>query len=227
MYNSKQHQSFLATSSRKYFKYGLGTSLLLAIIAFNIPIYSNIPKTVFIDEEEVFEIEYLVDYVPEKKVEKKVEQKIEPKKLPTVVTPEPIKPKPIDPTPIEPIVPANKKVVLVDPAPVVTTPPPARDFAEVMPSFKGGETAMLAYFAKETHYPQQAIEWGIDGKVLVRFIVDEEGKVIEAEVVQSVHPLLDKEALRVVKSMPAWDPGMQNGKHVKVYMVAPITFVLK
>lgn len=225
--NNSKHQSFLATSSRKYFKYGLGTSLLLAIIAFNIPIYSNIPKTVYIAEEEFIEIDYLTTIVPEKKIEKKVEEKIKPKALPTIATPEPIEPKPMDPEPIKPVAPITANPVFVDPAPVISPVKKDLDFAEIMPAFRGGESALFAYFAKEIDYPWKAVEWQISGKVYVRFVVDEEGNVVNASVAKGIHPLLDEEALRVVKAMPSWDPGMQNGKKVRVSMVVPVNFVLQ
>ncbi len=116
--------------------------------------------------------------------------------------------------------------------------PPAEKTAEVkkgpfvsienMPSFPGGEAAMFKYIADNIVYPADAIKQGIQGKVFVYFIIDELGKVIGAEVKRGVRggESLDKEALRVVKSMPDWIPGTQNGKPASVQFTVPVDFKL-
>lgn len=95
-----------------------------------------------------------------------------------------------------------------------------------MPSFPGGNQKMLEYLAKNIRYPDKAVELGIEGKVIVSFIVNEMGKVEEAQVVKKLDPSLDKEALRVVNNMPNWTVGRQNGKPVRVRMNLPVTFRL-
>lgn len=101
------------------------------------------------------------------------------------------------------------------------------DVVEVMPQFPGGQIAMLQYIMKNIKYPEQAMKEGIQGRVAVRFIVEKDGSISDVKPVLSVHPLLNKEAVRVVKSMPKWTPGKQNGKPVRVRFNLPVMFKLK
>ena len=98
---------------------------------------------------------------------------------------------------------------------------------EEMPQFPGGETALRKYIAENVRYPEMAKENDIQGTVYVRFVVDEKGKVTNVELLRGVDPLLDKEALRVVNSLPNWKPGKKRGKAVKVSHSVPIKFALK
>ncbi len=98
---------------------------------------------------------------------------------------------------------------------------------EEMPEFPGGETGLRKYIAENVRYPEMAKENDIQGTVYVRFVVDEKGKVTNVELLRGVDPLLDKEALRVVQSLPSWKPGKQRGKAVKVSHSVPIKFALK
>ncbi|MBF1573914.1 MAG: energy transducer TonB [Prevotella salivae] len=100
------------------------------------------------------------------------------------------------------------------------------DVVEVMPQFPGGQIAMLQYLMKNIKYPEQAMKEGIQGRVTVRFIVEKDGSISDVKPVLSVHPLLNKEAVRVVKSMPKWSPGKQNGKPVRVRFNVPVMFKL-
>ena len=100
------------------------------------------------------------------------------------------------------------------------------DVVEVMPQFPGGQIAMLQYLMKNIKYPEQAVKEGIQGRVTVRFIVEKDGSISDVKPVLSVHPLLNKEAVRVVKSMPKWSPGKQNGKPVRVRFNVPVMFKL-
>lgn len=100
------------------------------------------------------------------------------------------------------------------------------DVVEVMPQFPGGQIAMLQYLMKNIKYPEQAMKEGIQGRVAVRFIVEKDGSISDVKPVLSVHPLLNKEAVRVVKSMPKWTPGKQNGKPVRVRFNLPVMFKL-
>ena len=95
-----------------------------------------------------------------------------------------------------------------------------------MPEFQGGEKAMRKYIAKNVQYPVSAKEKGIEGKVFITFTVSKNGNVENAKVVRSVHSLLDKEALRVIKSMPDWNPGKQRGEKVDVEFTIPVNFTL-
>jgi protein TonB len=100
-------------------------------------------------------------------------------------------------------------------------------FAEVMPEFPGGMAALLAFIQKNLHYPAMAREEGIEGKVVISFIVNAFGEIEGAKVMKNIGGGCDKEALRVVNAMPKWKPGKQNGHHVKVYYTLPITFKLQ
>lgn len=101
------------------------------------------------------------------------------------------------------------------------------DVVEVMPQFPGGQTAMLKYIMENIKYPKQIMEEGIQGRVTVSFIVEKDGRVSNVRLLRSVQPLLDKEAVRVVKSMPKWSPGKHNGKPVRVRFNLPVMFKLK
>lgn len=98
---------------------------------------------------------------------------------------------------------------------------------EEKPTFIGGDKALLSFLATETIYPPTAKEAGIQGKVYVQFVINEKGQIVDVQLARGVHPLLDKEALRVVKSMPRWEPGVQGGKKVAVNFHVPINFVLR
>jgi len=100
------------------------------------------------------------------------------------------------------------------------------DVVEVMPQFPGGQIAMLKYIMENIKYPEQAMKEGIQGRVAVRFIVEKDGSISDVKPILSVHPLLNKEAVRVVESMPKWTPGKQNGKPVRVRFNVPVMFKL-
>ncbi len=98
---------------------------------------------------------------------------------------------------------------------------------EDMPSFPGGEAALLKYLGNNIKYPALAKDAGIQGTVFVTFVVDEEGNVKDVRVLRSIGGGCDEEAIRVVESMPKWTPGKQRGKPVKVQYNLPIRFTLK
>lgn len=98
---------------------------------------------------------------------------------------------------------------------------------EEMPEFPGGDAALRAFIAQSVKYPPIAAENGIQGKVYVSFVVGKDGSITQAKVIRGVDPALDKEALRVVNSLPAWKPGKQGGKPVRVSYTVPISFVLQ
>ena len=97
---------------------------------------------------------------------------------------------------------------------------------EQMPQFPGGQAAMMKFIADSLRYPSVACESRIEGRVVVQFVVDCEGNILNPLVVWSVDPLLDREAIRLVKLMPKWIPGRQNGKPVCVIYNVPIRFKL-
>jgi protein TonB len=98
---------------------------------------------------------------------------------------------------------------------------------EQMPEFPGGEAALRKYLAQNIKYPRIATENGVQGKVFVSFVVDKNGSIGTVKVVRGVDQALDAEAVRVVKTMPNWIPGKQNGETVRVSYTIPINFVLE
>ena len=101
------------------------------------------------------------------------------------------------------------------------------DKVEEMPEFKGGVDALMTYLGSNIQYPEEAKKENIEGKVFVSFVIDTKGKIHTVETVKAVHPLLDKEAKRVITSMPKWKPGKKDGKKVSVKYVIPINFKLQ
>lgn len=98
---------------------------------------------------------------------------------------------------------------------------------EEPPKFPGGHDAMFDYLTNNLRYPPQAREEAAQGVVFLTFVIHEDGSVADVRVVRGVHHLLDAEALRVVGAMPAWTPGKQRGKPVKVQFTMPVKFTLK
>lgn len=98
---------------------------------------------------------------------------------------------------------------------------------EEMPSFPGGDAALMRYLGKNIKYPAIAKDAGIQGTVYVTFVVDEKGDVRDVKVLRSIGGGCDEEAIRVVENMPSWAPGKQRGKSVKVQYNLPIRFTLK
>jgi protein TonB len=101
------------------------------------------------------------------------------------------------------------------------------DVVEQMPKFPGGDNALFEYLSKNIKYPVVAEENGIQGRVIVTFVVERDGSITDVKVAKSVDPSLDKEATRVVKGMPHWIPGKQNGSAVRVKYTVPVTFRLQ
>ncbi len=102
----------------------------------------------------------------------------------------------------------------------------AYTYVEQMPQFPGGEAAMRTYISKNLRYPTIAQENGIQGKVYVRFVISKTGEVSNVEVTRGIDPICDKEAVRVIQSMPKWIPGKQNGNMVSVIYTVPVVFKL-
>lgn len=110
-------------------------------------------------------------------------------------------------------------VALVEPEPYV--------IVQEMPSFPGGKEELMRYIVENVVYPQDAAVNGIQGTVLLRFVVSSTGDVTRVEVTRKVNPLLDDEALRVISGMPRWKPGKQDGNPVPVWFSVPVVFVLR
>lgn len=98
---------------------------------------------------------------------------------------------------------------------------------EVQAEYPGGLNALYSYIAKKVNYPKLAREGNIQGKVYVKFIVDQQGNITQAKVIKSAHPLLDEEALRVINTMPSWSPATLDGENISITYTLPISFRLE
>ena len=116
---------------------------------------------------------------------------------------------------------------IAEPEPVKEEETKVFDVVEQMPSFPGGPSALMQYLNSNIKYPVVAEENGVQGRVVCTFVVEKDGSITDVRVVKSVDPSLDKEAVRVVKSMPKWIPGKQNGSAVRVKYTVPVTFRLQ
>ena len=111
-------------------------------------------------------------------------------------------------------------------APADTTKNVVYDVTETMPQFPGGQEMMMKYLAANIKYPASAVKAKKQGRVIVTFIIQKDGSVAKARIARSVDPELDAEALRIVKAMPNWTPGTQDGKPVNVKYTIPVIFSL-
>jgi TonB family protein len=93
-----------------------------------------------------------------------------------------------------------------------------------MPQFPNGDSELMRFLCMNIKYPVRAQEFGIQGKVIVQFVINADGKVGNFKILRSVDPLLDNEAIRLLKLMPKWLPGEQNGEKVAVYYILPVVF---
>lgn len=97
---------------------------------------------------------------------------------------------------------------------------------EQMAQFPGGDSAMMKWIADNIRYPQAALDEGIQGRVTLQFVVEKDGSITSPRVVRSRDPELDREALRLVSTMPTFTPGIVDGKPVRSYFTLPVTFKL-
>ncbi|MFV0471582.1 MAG: energy transducer TonB [Paludibacteraceae bacterium] len=102
-----------------------------------------------------------------------------------------------------------------------------KEIVEIMPTFPGGETELLKYLKEHIVYPVVAAEVGVQGKVTVQFVVGKDGSIENVHIARGVDKSLDAEAVRVIKSMPKWIPGKQDGRAVRVKFTVPVNFQLK
>ena len=98
---------------------------------------------------------------------------------------------------------------------------------EIAPEFPGGTVALLSLIQQNIKYPEEAKEQEIQGRVIVQFTIEKDGSVTDVKVVKSVHPLVDEQVVRAVSAMPAWKPGMHEGKPVRVSYSVPFRFRLQ
>jgi len=103
----------------------------------------------------------------------------------------------------------------------------SKDDVDAKPQFVGGDKALYKWLNENIEYPITAMESSIQGKVYCGFVVEKDGLIINIEITKSVHILLDKEVIRLVRKMPKWTPAIKNGKIVRCYFILPVTFRLK
>ena len=101
------------------------------------------------------------------------------------------------------------------------------DVVEQMPQFPGGSMALFEYLMQNVKYPEDAEKQKVEGSVIANFVVEADGTIANVDVSRPVFPSLDAEAIRVLKAMPKWTPGRQDGKAVRVRYVVPVRFKLK
>lgn len=121
-------------------------------------------------------------------------------------------------------------VEIKDDVPIVVEEPEKEEeifqVVENQPEFPGGMAELMKFLQKNIKYPSICQEQGIQGRVIVQFVVNTDGSIVDAQVIKPINPYLDKEALRVVSTMPKWKPGEQRGKKVRVRFTLPVTFRL-
>ena len=123
-------------------------------------------------------------------------------------------------------------IELIEPEPVKPAPPkPVEEeifkVVDTPPVFPGGESALLSWLSVQLNYPINAQENGISGRVIVGFVIEKDGSISNVQVVKGVDKDLDAEAVRVVKKMPKWSPGKNNGVPVRSFFNLPVAFILK
>lgn len=123
--------------------------------------------------------------------------------------------------------PPGKKLVVMEDEEEVVAEEETFSIVEESPEYPGGQMAMNRFIATNVVYPPVAVEAGIQGKVYVQFVVEKDGSIGEVKVIRGIGGGCDREAVRVVKSMPKWKPGTQRGKPVRVRFTLPVNFTLR
>ena len=121
----------------------------------------------------------------------------------------------------------NKKVKKAQTHKDTTADDKVYKVCEQMPTYEGGDAALMKYIGENLKYPEEAKKRGLQGRVVVGFIIEKDGSLTNFKVLRAVDRALDAEALRVVKGMPKWIPGRQNGKRVRVRYLLPIHICLQ
>lgn len=228
MSTTKQPNKNLEKFRGIFFQIGIIVATSLTFLAFEWTTPVNVYSLPTPDREieSGFEIpELIYNVIPAKPDFKPIAPKVNSTTFKIVIV-DPINPTPdpdpfVEPDPVFDPSKWTKKEPTTDPDPAPIA------VAEVMPEFIGGTAKLFEYLGKNLKYPELAKSTGISGKVFVQFVVDKNGKIKNVEIIHGVNPLLDKEALRVVESMPDWKAGKQHGKPVSVIYNLPISFKLK
>lgn len=210
-------------SKRPFFiEIGLIVALALVFLGFEWKQYNTQEQQ--LDTEVDYDIEQ--DIVMNTKQEKPEPQKKKPKSQGLNIVEDEVETEDID---ID--VEADESTVVEDYEPVEVSDPEVEEqkvfkVVEENPSFPGGEKARMKYLQEHIEYPQMARESGVEGKVYVTFVVEKDGTVSNVRILRGIGAGCDKEALKVVRNMPKWDPGEQRGRRVRVQFNMPIRFKL-
>lgn len=124
-------------------------------------------------------------------------------------------------------IPTDTMQVTVTPEPEIPVEPEIFTIVQEMPEYPGGVPALMKFINENLNYPQEAVQNNIQGKVILKFVVNTDGTAGRIEITRGIDPLLDNEAARVVKSLPKFKPGKQRGVPVLVWFVLPVTFKLE
>ncbi len=202
---------------------GIVVALMFTIGAFNITTVPGetcvLPEDTFAENEDIFQTEP-VRY----KLEREMVPEVKEKRV--SVAP------PIFTDPVFKVVNNQDPIIdmppeeFIDDGPIVIPPPVNKAplvYAEIMPEFPGGKVAMMKYFEK-VGMCEEAKVLDIEGRLFAEFVVDENGKITNVGVIKKLFPCLDERVERLIKNMPAWSPGKQGGKAVKVIMRVPFNF---
>lgn len=126
----------------------------------------------------------------------------------------------------EPVLPEAGPPPPPPPVPADNKPDSVYTTVDLLPAFPGGDAALLKLIGDSVRYPEAAKSKGIQGKVIVQFVIDQDGKAGSAKILKGVDPLLDAEALNVIQKLPKFEPGYKDGKAVRVSFMVPIQFRL-
>ena len=129
-------------------------------------------------------------------------------------------------TKVDSIIKINKDSLNIKQDSINYNPAVIIDYIEVKPQFPGGDKALMKWLSENVYYPKEGAD-DVQGRVFCRFIVEKDGSISDVEVVRSLEPAFDTIAVSIIKSMPKWIPGTQNGKAVRVYYTLPVTFKLQ
>lgn len=206
-----------------YFQLGLLISFSLTFLAFEWTTYYSVKELPGNHVTEIDDIELSPVFVVEKPQPKvKIEPTVRKNMDKILITDEPIEKNTDEPKEEPYEAPKfDQKWVPVEPVEVESAP---LNFAEEMPGFVGGDKALYEYLFNNIKYPQREKQIGIEGKVYVEFVVGKKGEITDVKIKRGVSEALDAEAIRVIKAMPNWLPGKQNGRVVKVIYIMPISF---
>ena len=221
METKKAPEKSLGNKRGLFFNIGLVLTMLMVITAFEWKFYEPVSMVDLDSSDAVYEddLEIIRTVIPPPKRPKVVDpiikettEEVEDVKVDIVID-------------IEEFNPDIDEPVFIEPEPEIVEVPMFQ--VDKQPSFQGeGYMGFLKYVSKHLDYPKQAKRLNVEGKVHVAFVIDENGKIVNLQVLKGIGSGCDEEALRVLQNAPSWEPGKQRGRPVRVKMVLPITFKL-